>query len=147
MYHCYRLSYQCVCLELGYQQWYQLKPVHEEDAIQLSVARKHIFNAEQVLEADNDVVKLVSSVHQFINESVDQNMTADFKKFSVDCYLPCVECGKLHIKYEKAFKSNEVLCEDMDSICDISEYHKILSNAGKPGQTSIYNLLTILSLI
>ena len=119
-----------MCLELGHHQWYQLKPVHEADAIQLSVARQEDLSAKEVVEADNEIAVLISSVHQFINESVDQNMTAVFKKFPIDCYLPCEECGLLHIKCEKAFKSTKVLCEDKDTLCDISEYHRILLNSG-----------------
>ena len=117
-------------LELGDHQSYQLKPLHEEDVIELSVAREPDLSAEEISQANSDFVNLVTTVHEFIKESVDQNMTTAFKEFSIDCYIPCEECGKLHIKYEKAIKSKKALCKAKNTYCDILPYHKVLSTTG-----------------
>jgi len=100
--------------------------------IELSVACEPDLDAEEVLQANHEFVNLVATVDHFIKESVDQNMTATFKKFPIDCYIYCEECGKLHIKYQKAVKSKKALCKAKNTYCDISKYHAILSMKGIP---------------
>ena len=102
-------------------------------AVVLSIARQPDLSKEEEAEANNDCIKLVNAVDQFIVEAVKQHMMAAYRKFPVECYIPCTECGKLHIKYKRTTKNRKVLCDNMCTYCDITLYHRL--HITKTGQS------------
>ena len=135
-----RLSFEKVTFELGNYQSYQLRPLHDIAVVELSIERQPNLTMENEAEANSDCIELVNSVNQFIEEAVKQNMRAVFSKFPIQCYIPCTECGKLHIKYEKATKSKNVLCNSKGTYCDITLYHKMLSGNYNNNKSSIEHI-------
>ena len=128
------LSFQKVLLDLGNYQSYQLTPNHDIAAVVLSIARQPDLSKEEESEANSDCIELVNAVNQFTVEAVKQHMMATYGKFPVECYIPCTECGKLHIKYKRTTKNRKILCDNMGTYCDIILYHRMHVNT-KTGQS------------
>ena len=103
-----------------------VRPIHEAEVIELSIFRCTV-NADDA-EANVDTVELVYTLQGFINDALEQHMKA-FHKFYIYSYIPCSQCDQLHIKFEKAKTSTEVLCttNDQHTKCDITQYHKLFS--------------------
>jgi len=126
IYNC-RLSYQHVHLELGANQTYVVKPIHEDEVIELSVFR-YTATADDP-EANADTIELVYILERFINDALEQHMKA-FYKFYINSYIPCSQCNQLHIKFEKAKTSSVVPCTTTvpHTKCDITQYHNLFSS-------------------
>jgi len=122
----HRLSYQHVHLELGASQTYVVRPIHENEVIELSVFR-YTANADDA-EANTDTIELVYIIQGFINDALEQHMKA-FHRFYKGSYIPCSKCNHLHIKFEKAKSVSVVPCSTIgyQAECDITHYHKLFS--------------------
>ena len=110
-----------------------VRPIHEAEVIELSIFR-YTVNADDA-EANADTVELVYTLQGFINDALEQHMKA-FHKFYIYSYIPCSQCDQLHIKFEKARTSCEVLCTTIGqhTKCNITQYHKLFSSTTTTGQ-------------
>ena len=127
MYTYCRLSYQCVCLELGKHQVYKLNAMFDHSVIAIKIIPDPNLSPEVKENVFADSNELVRSVQTFIDDLMKEHMTATFAKAPVVCYIPCPQCKKMHLNVEKATVKGSVYCPVSNVHADITNYHKILS--------------------
>jgi len=107
-------------------QTYAVRPIHEDEVIELSVFR-YTTNDDDP-EANVDTIELVYTLQGFISDALKQHMKA-FPKFYIHSYIPCSKCDQLHAKFEKAKSASVVPCTTIghNTKCDITQYHMLFS--------------------
>ena len=129
-----RLSYQWVCFELGKYQTYQLGPNYKLDSIELTIIPDPLMPSQYEEEGYKESNKLIDAVKEFIDDLMKEHMTATFKKFPVECYIPCPEYSKLHVKLKKISTTGNAFCgvkNGYSNSLDFPKYHKMLSAKSK----------------
>ena len=121
------MSYQWVCLELGKHQIYQLNAMFDHSVIAIRIIPDPNLSAEDKNKGFSDSNELVRSVQAFIDDLMNEHMTATFIKAPVVCYIPCSQCKKMHLSVEKATLKSSIYCPISHVHADITDYHKILS--------------------
>ena len=125
-----RLSYQWVQFELGKYQTYELRPNYKLDSIELAIIPDPSMPSQYEEESYKDSNELIDTVKEFINDLMKEHMTATFKKFPVESFIPCPDCDHLHIKLKGFADKGSAYCTTIRSYCRspmLSRYHKMLS--------------------
>ena len=81
-------------------------------------------------ESYKDSNELIDAVKEFIDDLMKEHMTATSKKFPVECFIPCPDCDRLHIKLKGFADKGNAYCTNIRSYCSspmLSRYHKMLS--------------------
>ena len=83
---------------------YLLRPVHEDDQIELTI----VSDCELVALSN----ELIFNVKAFIDDLMLEIMTSSVKEFPVTCYLPCpCQCGVLHTTMEAVIQKSSVFSQ------------------------------------
>ena len=130
----YRLSYQWVCLELGKYQTYEVRPNDKLDSIELKIIPDPSMPSQYEVESYKESNELINAVKEFIDNLMEEHMTATFKEFPVKCFIPCPKCSELHIWLKRFSNTGSAYCPTMRTYCespDLSRYHKMLSTKGR----------------
>ena len=128
-----RLSYQWVCLELGTYQAYAVRPDYKLDSIELTITPDPSMPLEHEVESHKDSNELINAVKQFIDDLMKEHMAVTFKKFPVECFIPCPHCNELHIKLRRFANTGSAYCPTQKAFCDLSKlsrYYEMLSTKG-----------------
>ena len=115
-------------MELGNYHSYLLRPVHEDDLIELTIVSDHAMSHEKELATLSN--ELIFNVKTFIDDLMKETMTSAVKEFPVTCYLPCQrQCGVLHVTMEKVAQKSSVFCPNTCHYTDMTKYHKMLTSS------------------
>jgi len=126
----FRLSYQCVCLNLGQYQVYEVKSVDERHYIELTIIPDPAMPPECEVESYKESRELITAVMRFINELMVEHLTAIVEKSPAECYIACPGCDELHIKLESFPSTGRCFCFTKRDHCDLLLFHKVLSSKG-----------------
>ena len=127
-----RLSYQWVCLELGKYQTYEVRPNDELGSIELTIFPDPLTPPGREVESYKESNELINVVKQFIDDLMEEHMTVTFKKFPVECFIPCPDCNELHIELRKFADTGSAFCPTQRSYCSsLLRYHLLLSTKGR----------------
>ena len=131
-----RLSYQWVCLELGKHQTYDVRPNYKLESIELTIIPDPIMSSADKAESYRESNELIKAVKEFIDDLMKEHMAVTYKKFPVECFIPCPDCNKLHIRLEKFANTGSAYCFTQRRYCDsLSRYREMLSSKGNGGVT------------
>ena len=131
-----RLSYQCVRLELGKHQTYEVQPNYKLDSIELTIIPDPIMSSANKAESYRESNELIKAVHKFIDDLMKEHMAATYKKCPVECFIPCPDCNELHIRLERFAITGIAYCPTQWRYCDsLSRYREMLSSKGNGGVT------------
>ena len=125
-----RLSYQWVQFELGKCQTYELRPNYKLDSIELIIIPDPSMPSQYEEQSYKESNELIDVVKDFIDDLMKEHMTATFKKFPVECFIPCPDCDHLHIKLKGLADKGNAYCPNIGGYCrssTLSKYHKMLS--------------------
>ena len=114
-------------MELGKYLIYELEAIFDCSVITIKIIPNPNLSMEIKQQTFIDSNELVKSVQKFIDDLMEENMNATFKKSPVVCYIPCPQCKKMHLTIEKATKNSTLYCPVSRVYVDITKYHKILS--------------------
>ena len=131
-----RLSYQWVCLELGKHQTYEVRPNYKLESIELTIIPDPIMSSTDKAESYRESNELIKAIKEFIDDLMKEHMAVTYKKFPVDCFIPCPDCNELHIRLERFAITGNAYCPTQRRYCDsLSRYRKMLSSTGNGGIT------------
>ena len=122
-----RLAYQWVSMRLGDHQWYQLRPIHKSHLIELTIASSPMMPQEEEMTALSNTNELITVVKMFIDDLMQESMTATFEQYPVECYLPCPACSEVHVELEEIKQNSSDLCPTSNEFIDMIRYHKMLT--------------------
>ena len=122
-----RLAYQWVSMKLGGHQSYQLRPIHKSDLIELTIASSPMMPQEEEMTALTNCNEVITAVKLFINDLMQETMTATFEQYPVECYLPCPSCSEVHVEMEEIKQNSSDLCPRTNEFIDMIRYHKMLT--------------------
>ena len=128
-----RLSYQWVYLELGTYQAYAVRPDYKLDSIELTITSDPSMPPGREVESYKESNELINVVKQFIDDLMKEHMAVTFKKYPVECFIPCPDCNILHIKLKRFANTDSAFCPTQNRFCDsskLSRYYKMLSPKG-----------------
>ena len=122
-----RLAYQWVSMKLGGHQSYQLRPIHKSDLIELTIATSPMMPQEEEMTALANSNELITAVKLFIDDLMQESMTATFQQYPVECYLPCPSCSETHVEMEEIKENSSDFCPTTNDFIDMIRYHKMLT--------------------
>ena len=114
-------------MKLGNHQSYQLRPIHNSDVIELTIVFNPMMPHEEEITALTNTNQLITVVKTFIDDLMEESMTATFKQYPVKCYLPCPACSEIHVDVEKIKQNNSDFCPTSNKFIDMIRYHKMLT--------------------
>ena len=110
-----------------------MRPNYKLDSIELTITCDPSIPSECELESYKESNKLINAVKEFIDDLMKEHMAVTFKKFPVECFIPCPHCNELHIKLRRFGNKGSAYCPTQSSFCDsskLSVYYKMLSAKG-----------------
>ena len=114
-------------MKLGVHQLYQLRPIHKSDLIELTIASNPMMPQEEETTALTNSNELISAVKMFIDDLMQESMTATFEQYPVECYLPCPSCSEVHVELEEIKQNSLEFCPTTNEFIDMIRYHKMLT--------------------
>ena len=115
-------------MELGNFHFYLLRPVHEDNLIELTIVSDCTSTHEKELVTLSN--ELIFDVKTFIDDLMQEIMTSAVKEFPVKCYLPCPrQCSVLHVTMEKVVEKSSDFCPNTGQRIDMTKYHKMLTSS------------------
>ena len=118
-------------MELGNYQTYLLRPIHNDDLIELTIVSNPAMPHEEEMVAFSNANELIVSVKAFIDDLMQETMTSAVKEFPITCYLPCPKCTMLHVTMEKVMQTSSDFCPTINSFVEMTRYHKMLTTLSK----------------
>ena len=133
-------------MKLGVYQSYQLQPVHKSDLIELSIASNPTMPEEEEEIALTNTNELITVVKTFIDDLMQESMTATFEQFPVECYLPCPACSEVHVELEEIRQNSSDFCPTSNEFIDMTRYHKMLTHSKYSNILMIQNNVLLFSI-
>ena len=132
------MSYQWVRFELGKYQTYEVRPNRKLESIELTIIPDPLMSPACEAGSYKESNKLINAVKEFIDDLMEEHMTATFQTFPVECYIPCPGCDELHIRLKRFANTGNAYCPTQRRFCsssELSRYWKMLSHKGTGGVT------------
>ena len=114
-------------MKLGGHQSYQLRPIHKSDLIELTIASSPMMPQEEEMAALTYSNELITAVKLFIDDLMQESMTATFQQYPVECYVPCPSCSEVHVELEEIKENSSDFCPTTNEFIDMIRYHKMLT--------------------
>ena len=130
-------------MRLGVYQSYQLRPIHKSDLIELTIVSNPMMPEEEEMTALTNTNELITIVKMFIDDLMQESMTATFEQYPVECYLPCPACTEVHVELEEIKQNSSDFCSTTNEFIDMMRYHKMLTFS----KSSVFNTRNVLPAI
>ena len=133
-------------MKLGVHQSYQLQTIHKSDLIELSIASNPTMSEEEEVTALTNSTKLITVVKMFIDDLMQECMTATFEQYPVECYLPCPACSEIHVELEEIKQNSSDFCPISNEFIDMTRYHNMLTHSKFSNILMIQNNVILFSI-
>ena len=97
------------------------------DLVELTIVSNPMMPEEEEMTALTNTNELITIVKMFIDDLMQESMTATFEQYPVECYLPCPACSEVHVGLEEIKQTSSDFCPTTNEFIDMMRYHKMLT--------------------